>query len=145
MRTSGNTDGSPGLRSVAKPAPTAPVPGIGLRRKKPMVLATSWPSAASASPGFWKWTMYISSPSRLRMISIGSTGERAENGVLTPMTPAVRSGWRSAICQTTKPPQSWPQNTALSIFRWSSSRRTRSPVKCSMSYASTASGRDVRP
>ena len=97
-----------------------------------MVLATSLASTASASPGFWKWTMYISSPSRLRMISIGSTGERAENGVLTPITPAVRSGCRSAICQTTMPPQSCPQKIAFSIFRWSSSR-ARSSVRWAMS------------
>jgi hypothetical protein len=50
--------------------------------------------------------MYISSPMRARMMAIGSTGGRGMKGVFTPMTPAVRSGWRSAICQTTMPPQS---------------------------------------
>ena len=34
--------------------------------KKPMVLATSLAKTASASPGFWNWTMYMSSPRRAR-------------------------------------------------------------------------------
>ena len=85
--------------------------------KKLMVLATSPASTASASPGFWKWTMYISSPRRARMMAMGSTGARGMKGVLTPITPATRAGCSSGICQTTMPPQSWPQNTAFSTSR----------------------------
>ena len=85
--------------------------------KKPIALATSASSTASASPGFWKCTIYISSPKRLRMIAIGSAGARAMNGVLRPITPATRSGCSSGICQTMIPPQSWPQKIAFATPR----------------------------
>ncbi len=85
--------------------------------KKPMARSTSPSSTPSASPGFWKWTMYMFSPKRLRMMAMGSAGPRAMKGVLRPMTPAVRSGWRSGICQTTMPPQSCPQKIAFSTLR----------------------------
>ena len=99
---------------------------------KLIVLATSLARMASASPGFWKWTMYISSPKRWRRMAMGSAGGLAMKGVLRPITPATRSGWRSGICQTTMPPQSWPQKTAFSIPS-ASSTPTRSPVRCAMS------------
>jgi len=47
-------------------------------------------------------------------------------GVLTPITPAVRSGWSTGIAQATKPPQSCPAKTARSRPKASSSA-TRSP------------------
>ena len=48
--------------------------------KKSIVRPTSAASTASASPGFWKLTIYISSPNRRRMISMGSAGGRGMNG-----------------------------------------------------------------
>ena len=61
--------------------------------------------------------MYISSPIRARMMAIGSAGALGMNGVLTPITPATRSGCSSGICQTTMPPQSCPQKIAFSTPR----------------------------
>ena len=67
--------------------------------------------------GSWNCTMYMLSPKRARKSSIGSAGARGLCGVLMPMTPATRSICRSGICQTMKPPQSWPTKMALSILR----------------------------
>ncbi len=74
--------------------------------KKSMVRRASLPRMASSRPGVWKETMYIRSPKRRRMMAMGSAGGLGMNGVLSPITPATRSGWRSGICQTMMPPQS---------------------------------------
>ena len=79
-----------------------------------MVLLTSRARMASASPGVWKWTMYMSSPKVVRNMAIGSIDRRGMKGVLSPITPAVRPGWKRGICQATMPPQSCPTQIALS-------------------------------
>ena len=92
--------------------------GTGLRMKASNVCSTRLPKILSGSrAGSWNCTMYMLSPNRLRYSSIGSAGARSVCGVLTPITPATRSMWRSGICQTIKPPQSWPTKIALSILR----------------------------
>ena len=78
--------------AMERPPLAGGVSAVGRRMKKLMVLPTSAASAASASPGVWKATMYIWSPNRRRMMAMGSAGGRGMKGVLTPITPAVRSG-----------------------------------------------------
>src|SRR6185312_2563879 len=67
--------------------------GPPLRMKKRKALPVSFARSASATPGFWKKTIYMFSPYMARIAMIGSTGGRGRNGVFTPMTPDTRSGW----------------------------------------------------
>ena len=77
-------------------------------------------------------------------VVVGGAGGRAISGVLTPTTPATRSGCRYGIAHATKPPQSWPTKTAWSISS-TSSIEARSPHRWWMSYAAIGSGASLAP
>ena len=61
----------------------------------------------------------------LRMSCVGGIGPRGRNGTLMPTTPATRSGWSSACCQTTMEPQSWPTKIACSAVRTEADAQAR--------------------